>query len=87
MFLLCEVHLWSEHQAVMAGQPFCGWMSQTPPPPTEGLQRPFGPNTVCTYGIQFGPMLKEETKVGGLRTAVATALLLVLVLHGPPQKT
>ena len=62
--LLCEVHLWSKHLAVTAGQPFCGsGMSQDlchtwdPPPPTEGLQRPCG---------------------GGLRTAVASALLLVL---------
>ncbi len=38
-FWLCEVHLWSEHLAVMARQPFCGsdkiWMSQTPPPPLK----------------------------------------------------
>ncbi len=47
-------------------------MSRTPPPtPTEGLQRPFGPNTVHTY---------DRNKVGGLRTAVASALLLVCIL-------
>ncbi len=54
-------------------------LSQTPPP-TEGLQRPLGPNTVFTYGRLAGcpspPPLRD--KGGGLRTAVASALLLVL---------
>ena len=50
-----------------------------PPPHTEGLQRPFGPNIVYTNGtFQFGLMPKQETKGGGgLHTAVASALLLV----------
>ena len=58
VWILCEVHLWSEHLAVMAGQPFCGsdnfcimdLMSQGPPPPAEGLQRPYGQYTIYTYG-------------------------------------
>ncbi len=52
------------------------------PPPPEWLQRPFGPNTLCTYDIQFGLMWKEETKVGGLRTAVASALLVCCRVAG-----
>ncbi len=50
--LLCEVHLWSEHLVVMAERPFCGSNKNfvlDPPPPTEGFQRPFRPNTVYTY--------------------------------------
>ena len=55
----CEVHLWSEHLEVMAGQPFCGSDKKIvpgplshlgPPPPTEGLQRPYGQYTVYTCG-------------------------------------
>ncbi len=57
-----------------------GWLDVTDPP-TEGLQRPYGQYTVCTYDMQFDPMWKEGAKVGGLRTAVESALLLVPMLE------
>ena len=64
--LLFEVHLWSEHLAVMAERPFCGsdnfcitdlmsYLDLGPPtPPAEGLQRPYGQYTVHTYGRWAG---------------------------------
>ncbi len=80
---LCEVHLWSEHLAVMAGRPFCGsdknCVTDAPPPltPTEGLKRP----------IQFGPMRKQEMRGGGLRTALLLVFRFVDFLHNWKSST
>ena len=73
---LCEVHLWSEHLAVMAGQPFCSsGMSQdlmshldlgTPPPPWRSPEATWAIHSIHIW------------EVGGLHTTVASALLLVL---------
>ena len=79
-----EVHLWSEHQTVMAGWPFCGsGMSHASLKVSKGH---IG-NMQCThiYGRWAGchtPLvtpgtLPPLTKGGGLCTAVAPALLLV----------
>ncbi len=84
---LWEVHLWSEHLAVVGGQPFCGSrMSHTAcltwrtyPPQWMDL---YGRCAVChtplvTLGEYDPPPPTDKRQGGGLRTAVAPALFLV----------
>ncbi len=73
LVLLCEVHLWSEHLSVTAEQPF-----------SDSDKFLDVPDPVYTYGRLAGcprppPSTegpKQETNWGGLRTAVASTLLL-----------
>ncbi len=62
IWAIYSIHIWE-----------VGWMSQTSCHTWPGT-----PPLICQIcTIQFGPMQKQETKAGGLRTAVAAALLLV----------
>ncbi len=86
-----EVHLWSEHLVVMGRKPFCGsGMSQhlfshleNAPPPTDMhiWQVAWMSQHLChTWRTWPPPPHGQETRGGGLRTAVALALLLVFLV-------